>query len=391
MTPAANQRLHVLTLEDLASPTGQQSRLVNLLPELAQYFDLVLVGRPGRLPAQLTETFVERIELPVPAGVRPMRYFLNPAGVARWRRLARALAQLPLKNESLYCDSLILAALASASHPRLLAAEVNGIANEEMAHKLGPAGGVLQGWLKTREQRGLLACDRVIAVSEGISKYLRQLAPETADRIAVIGNGVDPRFFRLGLDASAIRLRLELGDDPVAVMHSTFRKWHGIDQLLETWAIVVREIPSARLLLIGDGPGLEKARAAAARLDLGDNVVFPGAIEAAEIPRWLAAADIGVYFPEPWFIGHPIKYVEFMAVGLPVVTINNRALAGTVADADSGELVESEPEPFARAILDLFADPVRRVALGRNGAAFVATHFTWSRIGEKIAKEIMHA
>lgn len=382
---AANLRFHVLTLEDLNRPTGQQARLMNLLPELASHFDLILVGRPGALPRSLRKTFMNRIDLPVPPGVRPMRYFLNPAGVARWRRLARALAELPFEGEALYCESLLLASLAAPARPKLLAAEVNGIANEEVAHKLGPAGGLLQGWLKSRERGGLLACNRVIAVSEGISKYLMQLAPEAADRVSVIGNGIDPRLFHAGVDGAIIRRRLELGDDPVAVMHSTFRPWHGIGQLIETWAIVVRESSRARLLLVGDGPGLEKARACTAKLGLIDHVLFPGAIEPAEIPQWLAAADVGVYFPEPWFIGHPIKYVEFMAVGLPVVTINDQSLAGTVAEAGAGILAEPKPEPFARAVIELFEDESRRAEMGRRGAAHVAKNFTWSSIAEKIA------
>lgn len=390
MTPAAHPRLHVLTLEDLARPTGQQARLLNLLPELARHFELVLVGRPGPLPPALRAACADRIELPVPAAVRPLRFFLSPAGPWRWRRLARAMGRLPVQGEALYCDSLLLAALAAEARPRLLAAEVNGVANEEFAHRFGPAGRLLQGWLKRRERRGLLACNRVVAVSEGLADYLRgRLAPEAPARIETIGNGIDPRLFHAGIDGSPIRRRLELGNDPVAIMHSTFRPWHGIRDLLESWKIVVREQPRARLLLIGEGPELEPARARTATLDLADNVLFPGAIGMDEIPQWLAAAQVGVYCVAPWFIGHPIKLVEFMAVGLPVVTTNDKTLAGTVAEAGGGVLVEPHPEAFARATLDLFDDPERRAELGRQGAAFVAAHFTWSTVAEKIARHLL--
>lgn len=391
MNPADKPVLHLLTLEDLARPTGQQARLVNLIPELARHFEIGLVGRPGALPANLAELIGPRIELPLPESTRALQYFMHPAGPLRLRRLARALAAIPVKGGILYCESLLLAALAAPSSPRLLAAEVNGIACEEVARKLKVGGGLAHDWLRERERRGLMAAHCAIAVSDGIAGYLRRLAPETGARVEVIGNGINPRLFHTGVSGCKIRRDLELGNDPVAVMHSTFRPWHGIENLLDAWSIVVGDLPRARLLLVGDGPGRGAAQDRAETLGLADSVFFPGAIDADEIPQWIAAADVGVYFPDfhvegHGFLGHPIKLLEYMAVGRPVVTIDDTALAATVTAAGAGVLARPGARPFAGAIMELFADAPRRVELGRNGAKYIAANHTWAKIADRIAE-----
>ncbi len=376
-------RLHLVTLENLARPSGQQARLAGLLPELATHFDLVLVSR-APAPPPLDRLFKDTILLPMPPDVRPLRWLLAAAGPWRWRRLARALGRLPLAGEAVYCESLLLAGLVAPTRPGLLAAEVNGIACEELRRKLGPPGAPLAGWVRHRERDGLRAADRVITVSQTIRHWLGRLDPAAAEAAVVIGNGIDTTLFHSAVDGAPVRRRLGLGEAPTVVFHSTFRPWHGVENLLSAWPLVLERHPCARLLLIGDGPGRPAAQRMALKLGLADSVVLTGAVPSHEIPALIAAADLGAYFPAygdaEGFLGQPMKLIETLAVGRPVVTLRRPGLSEIVEAAEAGLLAEPTPAAFADAIGELLADPPRRVEMGRRGADYAARHHSWSAI-----------
>ncbi|MCL5270109.1 MAG: hypothetical protein M1457_06075, partial [bacterium] len=172
-----NPLLYLLTLEDFYRPTGQTARLEQLLPHLAERFELGWIGRPGGLSPMLAPLFGRRIDLPVSAGAGVAGWFLHPLGPLRLARLTAALERLPTGGGVIYADSVLLAHLAARSPRRLLAAEVNGIIAEELR-----ARGSGRPDLAARLARPLVARweaaafrrpDRLIAVSKGVASCIR--------------------------------------------------------------------------------------------------------------------------------------------------------------------------------------------------------------------------
>jgi len=130
-------------------------------------------------------------------------------------------------------------------------------------------------------------------------------------------------------------------------------------------------------MLLGNGECLEELRALATELGLDDQVWFPGWLSEVELYRHLAAADVGVdtsLQPEVT----PVKAMEYLAVGLPLVAYDvqeTRRLA-------EGAAVLVEPDDLdalADALLALLGDPERRAALGAHGVHRVRTELAWER------------
>src|SRR5690606_25998244 len=101
-----------------------------------------------------------------------------------------------------------------------------------------------------------------------------------------------------------------------------------------------------------------------------------------DVPAWIAAADFGVYFPGyavegHGFLGRPIKLLEYLAIGRPVVTVEDPELAGPVREAEAGMLSPPSIESFADTILRLTADPDAMRAMGERGARYIAATYTW--------------
>ncbi|MET9902708.1 glycosyltransferase [Streptomyces sp. NPDC006446] len=186
----------------------------------------------------------------------------------------------------------------------------------------------------------------------------------------VIPNGVDPeRFHPASVDTVRAGIPLLEGVDPAAplvVCVGRLCRQKGQDVLLEAWPSVLRRVPGARLVLVGDGPDAARLRAGAP----GD-VLFAGA--AADAVPWYQSADL-VVLPSRWE-GMALAPLEAMACGRPVVMTDvDGARESLPRDHDARCLVPSrDPEPLADAIGALLSDPLLRESLGHQGRRHVLT------------------
>ena len=175
---------------------------------------------------------------------------------------------------------------------------------------------------------------RILGWSDAIyTTSSRLLPPERQAAAVVVTNGVDTDRFRPGPPGASSRLR--------CVYASSFRSWHGAEDLVEAVRICVSRGCDLQVICLGDGPRLAAARAAAARAGLADVMTFAGRVPYAEVPGHLAGADVGLAPFHPggfsalrlgWFWS-PIKIFEYLAAGLPVVTIDIAELRELLPDA----------------------------------------------------------
>jgi len=380
-----------VTLEDFQRPTGQCSRLLSLLPHLARHFQLTLVGRKGTAIDSLKGVIHRHIALPTPAGVRPARYFSHPFGPFRLGLLASALAQLPSEDAVIYADSVLLAHMASYSPRRRLVCEINGIISEEFRMKMPIRGGALHPLMRFWERKGIQRADQLVVVSPGIAAYLSALTPGVERKIILLGNGVDPRLFTPTENGSGVRKDLGWDNNPVGILVSTFQVWHGTENLLRAASQVLKKKPEFRLLLVGDGPERRRSERLAQELGIRQAVHFTGAVVPESVPKWVAVADVGLYFPllvknRAGFLFDPMKFYEYMAMGKPVVSVRMPKLGEAVISAGAGILTDPTPEAFAMGLLKVLDHPEALKEMGLRGAEFVRKDFSWASIADRIAE-----
>ncbi len=195
--------------------------------------------------------------------------------------------------------------------------EVNAPLAEEEARfrglKLGGVARSLEGWILRR-------ADRVIVVSGALREHALRLGVDPR-RVVILRNAIDPELFHPGRDRRVARERDGMNGRLVIGFSGTLKPWHGVHHLLNAVAQVATAVPSAQLLLIGDGPGRADLEEQARRLGLADRVRFTGAVPHEEVGELLASCDVLVapYGPldNHWF--SPLKVAEYVAVGRPVV------------------------------------------------------------------------
>jgi len=174
---------------------------------------------------------------------------------------------------------------------------------------------------------------------------------------------------------------------PTVVFLGSFRAWHGVLDFVRAAALLLAQGCDYRFLLIGDGP----ERAAAERLAAAwpGRFEFTGAVAYDDAPALLAGASIGVApfntAPHPalraaGFFWSPLKVYEYMAAGLPVVTVDIHPLNQVIRDGQEGALFrEGDVEGLAAAIARILDDPDAARAIGLRARARVVDCYSWAR------------
>ena len=164
-------------------------------------------------------------------------------------------------------------------------------------------------------------------------------------------------------------------DDCAITFIGSFKPWHGMRFLLDVFEGLAVTHPSAWLVAVGDGPERASVGARVAGSDFRERVALPGRIPHAEIPSWVAAADIMVapYHDIDHFYFSPLKVLEALAGGKPVVAPRIGQLVDLVEEGKTGLLYPPGDIAACRAaICTLIEDPARRHAMGAAARAVAA-------------------
>lgn len=221
--------------------------------------------------------------------------------------------------------------------------------------------------------------DAVLAVSEELAEFIRGTGTP-AGRVHVLANGVDVEKFAAAAGRGAgVRTELGLGTGPVIGFVGSLKSWHGTDVLLEAFALLRPRWPSARALVVGDGPMAESLRALVAQRGLGESVVFTGAVDHARIPELLDAMDLTVapYRAADDFYFSPMKVYESLAAGRPVVASNLGQVTSLIEAGYVDPAAPGDPESLAAAIEGVLTNRAAAAAKAARGRAWTLAERTW--------------
>jgi phosphatidylinositol alpha-mannosyltransferase len=200
--------------------------------------------------------------------------------------------------------------------------------------------------------------DRLDAAVAASSACLGRLESRLRGEVRIVPDGVDAERFARGRRLS------RFADGKLNVLWmARAEKRNGLAQMLAAFHRAWRQI-DVRLLVVGDGPALARARASVPS-DLADDVVFAGRID-DERPDWYATADV-VCAPAQSPSGG-ITLLEAMAAGKPVLASDVPGYRDVLQQGREGELIAPGDEgAWARAIVRLAREPVRAAAYGERG------------------------
>jgi glycosyltransferase involved in cell wall biosynthesis len=265
--------------------------------------------------------------------------------------------------------------------------------------------------VRSAEDRALLRAltphmDRLLAVSKAIVGKLESEGRGSADagksgpRIDLVYNGVD--LNRYSEQEACCTLPEEYGFPegvPLVGVVARLEPEKGHATLLEAWPKVLRDVPQARLLVIGEGSRRAELEAQAEALGLlgdpcegdacvgtrrarpGAKVIFTDTRD--DVPAVTAALDVAVL--PSYREAQGLAILEAMALRRPVVATRVGGIPEVIDDGHTGLLVPPhDADALARAIVRLLTDHPLADTLARAGHDLVYDRFCVERMVESI-------
>ncbi len=221
-------------------------------------------------------------------------------------------------------------------------------------------------------RRSWSSLDAVVTLSDAARDLLEAhgLGP-----IEVIANGV------------AVRpARPALADPPTAAFAGRLTRKKGVDALLRAFALVVADVPDARLLIAGDGPERESLLALVDKLGLQDRVEFVGHLPRRVLEREFNIAWVQVA-PGRWEEPFGNVVTESMMRGTAVVATKLGGPAEIVLDGVTGTLVPPDDvSALADALRALLSDRVLAERLGQAGREVALAEYDQARVAQRFER-----
>lgn len=230
----------------------------------------------------------------------------------------------------------------------------------------------------------------VVAISEIVRQRLEDGGVDP-ERIVVIPNPISlPDASRDDVSGARTRVRRQYSvpdDVPVFGIFGRLVRWKGHREFLLAAEEVIRSVPDAYAMIVGDPADFDlgqkaELRRVARELGIEHRVIFTGFV--ADVTSYYRAVDVVVHCsikPEPF----GLVITEAMACGVPVVASNRGAPLEIITDSVDGLLVDPErTDLLAAAIRDLLKDGQRRNALAEQAREMVMRRYDPERYARRL-------
>lgn len=204
-----------------------------------------------------------------------------------------------------------------------------------------------------------------------------------ASRMAHVPNGV--------CDAAVEPMRLPpalaawAGCPIVAYVGTLSTIAHGVDLLLDAFVLVLQAMPAAKLLMVGDGDDRVALQHKAQQLGLQNAIHWTGRVTPEEARRWftLAACSVDPVSDTPAMRGRsPLKIVESLAAGVPVVTGDVGDRREMLGDGEAGVLAQpGDASALAQSLLAVLRDANLQTRLA-EGARWRSVRYRWPALAQ---------
>jgi glycosyltransferase involved in cell wall biosynthesis len=171
-------------------------------------------------------------------------------------------------------------------------------------------------------------------------------------------------------------------DKFIVMYHGTFSPNRGLEAAVKAFSELKTAYPDARLFFLGEGAAWKELQTLVKHLHLEELVWLHPAVSYEEVSDYVASADVGI-IPLPdiewWNTSSPLKLMEYLALGKPVILSRIEAHIAVLPESERAYYLETvTPEAIARGVGYFYARKNELERLGAMGRKIAGERFSWS-------------
>ena len=225
--------------------------------------------------------------------------------------------------------------------------------------------------------RVLKNATKILVVNQNTKKIMNSYYNVPFEKMDIIPNGVDLSFFNSIKKQSA-----------KIVFSGVMYHHRGLDILLKSLPEIIKNNQNVKVVLLGDGPEMDKLQNIVKVLNLQKNVEFKGWINRDELSKQICDASIGIGPLKRTTVTEnalPIKVLEYMAASLPILAMVGTLPEDVLVDGKNGFFINNSEE-LAKRIDELLKNPQTIEMMGNKSLEMVQK-FSWEKIVLDIIKD----
>jgi glycosyltransferase involved in cell wall biosynthesis len=207
-----------------------------------------------------------------------------------------------------------------------------------------------------------LQCNnKFIAISADTKTYFENVLPQKLKgNVSLLDNAiVTKNFYGAGIERGLGTIRIINVGSFIPIKNQQF--------LVDITRVLVNRGHKVEVTMLGIGAEYEKVKAKVAANNLENVISMPGT--KPNVADYYAAANVCVHVCT--LEGFGLVFLEAMASGLPVVSLDGKGNRSLIKDGENGFMLDNQnPEAFADAIEKVVSDKKVYAAMSANAAAF---------------------
>lgn len=228
----------------------------------------------------------------------------------------------------------------------------------------------------------LKKADLVHSVSEYMTDDIISSFKIDREKIHVIPFGIDPNKFHPYIEVEKLSKQKNWTDVPIIMSVRNFKPIYNIECLIESMPLVLKELPTSKLILLGQGELESKLIQLVQKLNLTNNVEFIGHVNHDELPKYLSCADLYISTSLSDSLG--VANLEALACGIPAILTDlpiNRELQNKGIKFDM--YTKGNSKMLAHKIIDFFKTNKLHFEPTSN-FDIIEQHYNWENNMQKI-------
>jgi len=237
------------------------------------------------------------------------------------------------------------------------------------------------------EKRVYSKVNMILTITPRLSDYVVSMGAD-ANKVKLLPLPVDTGLFHPSTDFTDLRQKWGFDEkDQVIVFIGTLFDFSGLDVLIPRFARVIRQIPRARLLIVGDGPQCHKLEGIIAEMGLQKQIIITGFQPYQTMPQYINLATICINT----FLAtdatrdiFPGKIVQYLACGKAVIATSLPGMIAVIPGEEQGVVYARSADEMTEEIISLLKSTGRRQQLGQAGLNYVTQAHNYDKIAQKL-------